>query len=230
MISFRVFGCIIELRFLFVALVTLAVLLDTSSYMRSTLLAAAVHECGHLLVLAGYHALPRKISFGILNVDIIDAKKESSGYKRDIAVLLAGAGMNLLAGGLLLGASCLFKSQSMLFYAYANLLTGFFNLLPIEPLDGGQIVYAVLCQKLPEEKANGWVEVISFVALTPVAAAGFLLLLRSPYNFSLLLTSCYLMAALLLKRRPRRENAFPKAVQRVREKGKIHYKKCKRTD
>ena len=72
MISFRVFGCVIELRFLFVALVTLAVLLDTSSYMRSTLLAAVVHECGHLLVLAGYHALPRKIRFGILNIDMID--------------------------------------------------------------------------------------------------------------------------------------------------------------
>ena len=228
MISFRVFGCVIELRFLFVALVTLAVLLDTSSYMRSTLLAAVVHECGHLLVLAGYHALPRKIRFGISNIDMIDPQKENRGYKRDIVVLLAGAGMNLLAGGFLLGGAFLLKSQWMLFYAYANLLTGFFNLLPIDPLDGGQIVYAFLCQKLPEEKANGWVEVISFVALTPVALAGFLLLLRSAYNFSLLLTSCYLMAALLLKRRPGRENAFPNMEHKAQAKDGL--KKYKRTD
>lgn len=204
MISFRVAGCTIQLRFLFVALVTLAILLDQSSYVRSTLLAAAVHESGHLLVLGCYHALPRTVRFGVLNIDMIDEKRESSGYRRDVAVLFAGAGMNVAVGSLLCGAAYLLESETMLFYAYANLLTGMFNLLPIEPLDGGQIVYALLCQKLPEEKAHKWGEVISFVALTPVAVIGFLLLLRSKYNFSLLLTSCYLMAILLMRRSPRR--------------------------
>jgi stage IV sporulation protein FB len=82
----------------------------------------------------------------------------------------------------------------------ANLTIGCFNGLPIIPLDGGHILYAILCMRMQEDKAAKIVRVISFLTLLPLAAAGFYILLASKYNFALLLLSCYLMAMLLLKK------------------------------
>jgi stage IV sporulation protein FB len=44
------------------------------------------------------------------------------------------------------------------------------------------------------------VEVVSFFVILPIAILGFFILLRSRYNFSLLIVSGYLMLMLLLKK------------------------------
>ena len=96
-------------------------------------------------------------------------------------------------------------------FAIANLMIGAMNLLPIDPLDGGQALHALLCLRLREETVARVGTAVSVLALLPLAIAGFLLLLRSRYNFSLLLVGCYLMLLLLLKRRRfGSERGFPR--------------------
>ena len=82
----------------------------------------------------------------------------------------------------------------------ANLLVGFFNIQPIATLDGGAAVYAILSVRLGEKKASFWASFFSFVILVPLAALGFWILLRNPYQFSLLFISVYLMGVLVLQK------------------------------
>ena len=71
--------------------------------------------------------------------------------------------------------------------------------MPIESLDGGNALYLLLLRHMRHEYVIKAIEVLSFIVLLPLAAAGFFILLQSKYNFTLLFTSCYLMGIILLK-------------------------------
>ena len=75
------------------------------------------------------------------------------------------------------------------------------NLLPVEPLDGGQALFCLLAPHMEEPKATRAVLVVSVVTILPLAAAGFYVLLHSGYNFTLLAVSVYLVLLLLLKKK-----------------------------
>ena len=200
MIQIRMFGCKVELSFLFVAVTACSVLLDHTGCVIHTLLASFFHECGHLAAMGFLGGAAKKVAFGIFHIDIQDNRRVKRGYYQDIFILLAGPIVNLVLCLLLLIGFGVFHQQIFLFAASTNLLIGFFNLLPVESLDGGQILYAVLCKRKSLEQAQKWVQIISFLVLLPIACLGFFILLRSKYNFSLLLASCYLMGQLLLRK------------------------------
>ena len=81
----------------------------------------------------------------------------------------------------------------------SNFTLAVFNLLPVGTLDGGQAVLMLLCQRLETDKAIKAADILSAIIIVPLGILGFLVLLRSRYNFSLLLTAVYLMGVLLLK-------------------------------
>ena len=81
-----------------------------------------------------------------------------------------------------------------------NLSLALFNLLPIEPLDCGRAVRCWLMCRMNTLRAEKTVFIIGAVCLVPVAAMGFLVLIKSRYNITLLLASIYL-SYMLLKRR-----------------------------
>ncbi|MCH5354043.1 MAG: hypothetical protein J1E06_11360 [Acutalibacter sp.] len=116
-------------------------------------------------------------------------------YGKNVLVSLAGPFVNLLSFGVI----ALFDRQNHIF-ALASLALGIFHCLPIEPLDGGLALRAFLSSFLETEKAEKMTFFISLVLLFPLALLGFLILLRTRYNFSLLLMSLYLMFYLVLKR------------------------------
>ena len=140
MIQIRMFGCKVELSFLFVAVTACSVLLDHTGCVIHTLLASFFHECGHLAAMGFLGGAPKKVTFGIFHIDIQDNRRVKRGYYQDILILLAGPIVNLVLCLLLLIGFGVFHQQIFLFAASTNLLIGFFNLLPVESLDGGQIV------------------------------------------------------------------------------------------
>lgn len=75
------------------------------------------------------------------------------------------------------------------------------NLLPVEPLDGGQALFCLLAPHMEEPRARRVVLLVSVLTILPLAAAGFYVLLHSGYNFTLLAVSVYLVLLLLLKRK-----------------------------
>lgn len=193
---FSVKNCKITVSFLFFAVLALFLMEDRSGSALPVFSAAALHESGHLGALRCFGAGLSEIRFTPFGIDMVKSGGTKRSYGKDALISLAGPAANLAAVPLCLAFPCGTAQKFLL----ANCVFAGFNLLPVEPLDGGQALYSLLCMKLPENRAAGVVSVISFAVLTPLAALGFVALFRSPWNISLLVVSGYLMLLLLLKR------------------------------
>ena len=192
---FIIKNCHITVSFFFVAMVAVLLLEDKSGTVIPALLSAALHEIGHLLVMYTFGVKGSQIRFTPFGIDIEKSCCTNRSYQRDALISLAGSATNI-AVALLLGIL-----NFTMFYRFIliNLALAGFNLLPIEPLDGGQALYSLLCMRFSTERAAKVVSIISFVVLTPLSIAGFLTVFRSPGNYSLLLVCGYLMMLLLFK-------------------------------
>ena len=105
-----------------------------------------VHELGHALAFRRFGAEPEVVLWGLGGYTTGSAQ----GPGRSVLVSLAGPGVGLAAGGAALVASRLTGPLSPLAetvladLVFVNLGWGLFNLLPILPLDGGNVVSAGL--------------------------------------------------------------------------------------
>lgn len=194
--NFTIGGCRIWFSYFFFALIAVLLLFDTSGVAAAGLAATALHEFSHLGLMYAFDNLPEEIRFNAFGIDIIRTSRPDHGYLRDALVSLAGPAANLLAAGLFF-TFCGSMAKNLVM---ANMALFLFNLLPIEPLDGGQALYALLCLHWEPNTAARTVEMISFFVLLPLSAAGFLVLFRSPGNFTLLAVYVYLIFMLIYKK------------------------------
>ncbi len=171
--SFRLGGCRVRVQVSFFAAAAFACLFLPEA--PGLLLAVALHEGAHILMMKKMGAAPREMQVSGMGLRLVLPERAPTGW-RGALVSLAGPLSNLLAYGLGLGP--------------ANLGLGLLHLLPIEPLDGG-----LALRHLAGARAS---RIASAVCLLPLATLGFWVLLRTRYNFSLLFLSMYLMAYLLL--------------------------------
>lgn len=198
--KFQLKGCTFQVSFSFLVVVALFLLLDRTSAAVYGILASVLHELGHVVMMFWKHAAPKTVVFAPFRVDILDHCRQRHSYRTDVAILLAGPCTNFVCFGFTQLCYSLLGVDRFLLFGYISLLVGVFNILPVGPLDGGQVLFALLAPKLGVKKAGILVQVVSFVVLLPVAFVGFVLLLDSRYNFSLLFLSCYLMLVLLLQK------------------------------
>ena len=107
------------------------------------LAAAALHECGHLALLAAFRVPVEGLRLNALGAVINAPGAARLSYGRELAVTLAGPAVNLLAAPL---TAALARGGCARFYlpAAAHLALGLYNLLPILPLDGGRTLYLAL--------------------------------------------------------------------------------------
>lgn len=114
---------------------------DSSHFLRIGLLAACLHECGHILV---YVLLERRLPVIEVNMTGFCMRTRGCALTAGQTFWLAAAGP--LANALLAGMWWARLARRVTlwddaFFA-ANLLTGAFNLLPVPPLDGAQMLAA----------------------------------------------------------------------------------------
>lgn len=197
--AFSLFGCNITVSFPLVAALTAIFIFDRSGSALICCLAAFCHEMGHIFVMARCKTKTDQIKLSLFDVKINDSGKFQRSFGSELAVILGGAASNLLFGGLsyllFLGTGL----QAFALFTSANVFLALFNMMPVESLDGGNALYLILLRHTTHENAVRLTNIFSFVVLLPLAAAGFLVLLQSKYNFTLLFTSCYLMGIILLK-------------------------------
>ncbi len=189
-----------EISFPLTAAMTLVILCDTSLSAAVCFIAIIIHESGHLLALHHYSSFPSRIKLTLFDFAICDKKKNVRCLRQELVIILAGVSANMLFFLLTMGINFFFPHIFWEMLMNANLTLAVFNSLPVESLDGGQAVFLLLCKKADPKNAVKILEIISFVVLLPIAALGFLVLLRSKYNFSLLLTAIYLIASILLSK------------------------------
>lgn len=201
MICFTIGSCVVKIRFLFFAVLAFLLFSALGEGAILGLLAALLHELGHLAAMVGVGMPPREIRLNPFGVDLVKQETTGRSYGKEVLVSLAGP----LANGL----ACFFCLLGRRLgwwegdgWLMANAALGLMNLLPIEALDGGQALFSLLLLRSRRGEAfcGKVVTAVSFLTLLPLATAGFWLLLDSRYNFSLLLLSLYLIFLLLWKR------------------------------
>ncbi len=179
---------------------TAIILLDSSQTVILGCISAVLHESGHLIFMKRFDSFPKKIKISLFDIAIIDNKKYKRPLHQELLITLGGVMMNLIFGLIFFVLYLSLNYNFLLILAGTNTLLLIYNLLPVDTLDGGQALYLILSSKLSEKSTERIMLIASLIILLPCTILGFLLLLQSKYNFTLLLTSLYLIAVILLKR------------------------------
>lgn len=114
---------------------------DSSGFLRVGLLAACLHECGHILA---YWLFKHRMPVIAVTMTGFCMRTRGSGLTTAQTLLLAaaGPGTNLLLAGVWYVQMSRRATLWGAAFLAANCLTAAFNLLPIPPLDGAQILHA----------------------------------------------------------------------------------------
>jgi membrane-associated protease RseP (regulator of RpoE activity) len=137
-----------------------------------------VHEYGHGLMSRVFRCSPSIVLYGMGGLCYSESERQTPWQR--LAVLFAGPGAGLLffaciAGGLIaLGPPTRGSIGQEIVgnLIQINLFWSLFNLLPIWPLDGGQITGVVLTM-FNRRKGMNWAHVVSLVTAAVVAMAWF---------------------------------------------------------
>lgn len=191
----------IGLSFWFFVVFALISFFDTDGMLLCSLVAAMLHETGHLIAMVIKNDLPTEIDIHIFNVDIVDNSRPIRNPNDDIFILCFGGVFNLILAVVSIVIFRLTNSAFIYMFFASNLMLGIFNLLPISVLDGGQIVESLLLKHLKPKATQIISDIISLIILLPLSVLGFYILLQSKYNFSLLIISLYLIGLLIFNRR-----------------------------
>lgn len=184
-------NCKIKISFFFALSITLIGFFDRTNSTLFCLLAAALHELGHLSAMFIFGEKPKEIVFTPFGIRIERKANNSLTFAKEAFCAFAGPLINLLL-------SVIFKNSD---FSKVNLTIALLNLLPCEPLDGSKILESLLKAKLHYAQAEKISLIISCITVFPVAVTGFIILLQSRYNFSLLFVSIYLVFFIALKKK-----------------------------
>ena len=155
----------------------------------SFLLAAALHELGHLLVAKFLGMKVRRLTLSCAGAELV--LDTHSSYAEDVILCLTGPAINLL----------LALWSNYPFFTGANLLLGIFNLFPIRGLDGGNALYAFLAWALGPvlgERITKRVSILFSIAITLTGGGIFFYMKSSP---RLMLMGVWLTAVALGRRK-----------------------------
>ena len=197
--TFKIGQIYFELSYPLVALMTLVIIFDTSMSVMICFVSVVCHESGHILALHHYGAYPRRIKLTLFDIAILDRQKITRKCKDELIISLAGVTVNFILAIISYFFLTIMPNYYIQVFFDTNMTLGLFNLLPIDSLDGGQALLIILENHFSPAKADLILEVISFIILLPVLIMGFLVLLQSKYNFTLLLTALYLITIILIK-------------------------------
>lgn len=122
----------------FFLLAALALIVSPWEIAASVLLAALLHECGHLLALKAFRVPVEGLRLTALGAELYARGARRLSYARELAVTLAGCGANLACGFLTALAARRLSWEGGFLFAGAHFLLAAFNLLPIPSLDGSR--------------------------------------------------------------------------------------------
>lgn len=196
--QFEIKGTRVVIGFPFAAAVTLLLLIDHSGTAVAAFACCAVHEAGHLLALFCFSAPPKAVVFGPFGMRI-DRGDKSLSYTREAVCAFAGPAANFVSALMMLALGVRFAKLER--FALLDAGIGIFNMLPIEPMDGGLALRSLLLWRFDERSAERVLNILTAVLLVPLTVCGVFLLVKSGGNFTLLAVSIYIVLYMLMKKR-----------------------------
>ncbi len=154
-----------------------------------------LHEFAHYFVAKRLGYVLNKVIFMPYGVGL-GGKNQTILPKHEIVIACAGPVLNLV-----LAVVCIcFWWVVPISYAYtqffviSNLTLGFFNLLPVFPLDGGRVVVCLLSEKLKRIKAYKIMKVSGFI-FSAIFAVMFFISVFSKVNLTFFFISFFLFSS-----------------------------------
>jgi len=155
----------------------------------AVLLAAAMHEAGHLAALRAFRVPVEGIRLGAMGAVIRAGGAKRLSYGRELCVTLAGPAVNLLCAYPLAVLSARHGWDRGMLLAGAHAVLGVYNLLPVPPLDGSRALYLIVSYCFGPAAGERAARCAALVCSFTLAALGAYLALR--YSAAL-----FLLAAL----------------------------------
>lgn len=194
----RINNISVELSFTLICIAAVCVILNIFSSLIWCILAVVIHESGHLFAMLKCGYFPERIKISAFEIKIIDRKRYLRTDKQNIFIIFSGPAVNFICF-IPFFLIYLLGNDYVLPFAASNISVGLFNILPVMSLDGGQLAYIFLRRKIGSVRAERTVDTITFITVFPLAILGFMLLLSSRYNFSLLFVCVYLILSLITR-------------------------------
>ena len=160
--------------------------------------AVLIHESGHLIMMLIFGCKPRKISISLFEIAINDDSRQEKSNLQNFLIIFFGPFANFICF-ILIFLLYLCSGTDFLKFAYVNLSLCILNLLPVISFDGGKMLYLLLSIRFCSRTAEKAVNILTFIALFPIAVLGFVILFNSDYNFSLLFVCGYIILSLIFK-------------------------------
>lgn len=166
-----------------------------------SLLAAALHELGHLGAARLLRVRPAQLTIGTLGARIGFGARLLS-YREEALIAAAGPAINLLCTGVcvwrlhFLSLSTAVRSregEQLLFFAAASILLAAINLLPLRSFDGGRILRCFCAFLWGDGIAERVISVITALCTTALWCGAVALWFSAAQNLSLLMLSALLL-------------------------------------
>ncbi len=176
------------------------VVIDGTAYILYILLAATIHEMAHIIAIERAGGIVDSVELRMFGVKLNLGNSMALSYRQEMLIALVGPAVNLLAALLAMGVSWLTGgTPGALFFTAVNLLLFLINILPVENLDGGRALRALLLENLELDTAERICGVISVVFVIPLLVIGAVLFIRTGYNLSLAVIAVYLAANIIVR-------------------------------
>jgi stage IV sporulation protein FB len=193
----KIFYFKLQLDILFVLVIPIIICFDKFKEYGLAFFSIVMHEVSHIIVASIFGQ--RIYSIKILPMGFsanIDGELGNRLFK--IFVLLAGPLINILLCGLFLIISSNFSFQkdtiTMLFLI--NFYLFILNILPVLPLDGGNIIRELLAIKYGLFLSNTYTTCISKVVLVIIMILGLFQVIYNNYNFSLIFIGLFILLSI----------------------------------
>ena len=92
-----------------------------------------------------------------------------------------------------------FGNDGYLTVGLINLLIGVFNLIPVTGLDGGTVLFNIICRKAEPSRAGLIMRIINFSVAAAALTAAIILCLKGEFNLSFFILALYLFVMSIIK-------------------------------
>ena len=175
---------------------------DKSGLAAMSLLAAALHEVGHLIAAKGMH-----IPIGAMRFDLLGARIDVKGrilsYGEEWLLCVAGPLSSLVFS--LIGSFFWSHTKLAITFSCASLLLGLLNLLPIQTFDGGRMLECALLFFTTPQKAGSIMRGCTFLFLWLLWAFSAYLMIKIADGISLFFFTLTLLARFFESREEKKE-------------------------
>lgn len=150
----------IKIHYSLLFIIILSIITDCFTKVFLILLTIILHEIGHMIAIKIFNGHTTKLELSIIG-GFLKIDKSLFTLKQKIIVDLSGIIMNIVIVVILI----FLHNDALNYLIKYNIIMIIFNIIPIIPLDGYQIVYDILISIYEEEYATVLSKRISFVFL-----------------------------------------------------------------